>query len=234
MAGPNATKAVKQSRSTGVEPGSERGETPAIAKSDDSGAEGAQEASRGWTLVRAVAIFLLLGAGGLVADLWTKSYMFERYWPYHQDPNQWPISHEPLWWIDGVLGIQTSTNGGALFGMMQGYQIVFVTLSGLALVGLLIWLFGFGAWRDRLLLVCLGLMTGGILGNLYDRLGFWHESITPADFHYHVRDWIHFRLAGVPYFDPWPNFNIADSLLVVGVLLMLVHNFFYVGDATQD
>lgn len=191
-------------------------------------------ASRYWTLAMAWGTFLVLGLGGLVADLWTKTYMFTRYWPYHQNPNLWPISYEPHWWIDGVLGIQTSTNGGALFGMMQGYQVVFVTLSGGALVGLLVWLFAFGAWRDRLLLSCLGLMTGGILGNLYDRLGLWHEPNTPQDFHYHVRDWIHFRLAGVPYFDPWPNFNIADSLLVVGVMLMLIHNFFFVGDATKE
>ncbi|MDP1560077.1 MAG: signal peptidase II [Pirellulaceae bacterium] len=182
-----------------------------------------------WNRLSAVVVFLLLAGSGLAADLGTKSYVFANYWPYHQHPNDWPITHEPHWLIDGVFGIQTSTNGGALFGMMQGFQVVFVTLSLLALLGLLLWLFGFGAWRDRMLLCCLGLITGGILGNLYDRLGLWHDARTPADFHNHVRDWIHFRLEGIPYFDPWPNFNIADSLLVVGVLLMLVHNFFFVG-----
>lgn len=182
-----------------------------------------------WNRLLAVVVFLLLAGSGLAADLGTKSYIFANYWPYHQHPNDWPITHEPSWLIDGVFGIQTSTNGGALFGMMQGFQVVFVTLSLLALFGLLLWLFGFGAWRDRMLLSCLGLITGGILGNLYDRLGLWHDARTPADFHNHVRDWIHFRLEGIPYFDPWPNFNIADSLLVVGVLLMLVHNFFFVG-----
>lgn len=180
-------------------------------------------------MLPAVVLFIFLAGGGLAADLWTKSYMFANYWPYNQHPNDWPISHAPHWWIDGIFGVQTSTNGGALFGMMQGYQVIFVTLSLLAMVGLLLWLFGFGAWRDRLLLCCLGLITGGILGNLYDRLGLWHDANTPEDFHYHVRDWIHFRLQGIPYFDPWPNFNIADSLLVVGVLLMLVHNFFFIG-----
>ena len=38
-----------------------------------------------------------------------------------------------------------------------------------------------------------------------------------------VRDWILFRLEGVPFFDPWPNFNIADSLLVAGAILLFLH-----------
>jgi len=180
-----------------------------------------------WTLSVGLSVFLILMLGGLSLDLGSKAYVFHHYWPYHQDPNDWPISHEPHWWIDGILGIQTSTNGGALFGMMQGYRLVFVTLSLVALVGLLGWLFLLGGWQDAWLLVCLGLITGGILGNLYDRLGLWHDPTTPAVFHYHVRDWIHFRLQGVPLFDPWPNFNIADSLLVVGVGCMLFQNLFF-------
>ncbi len=175
----------------------------------------------------ALIVFLLLAVSGAVADLWTKSYVFEHYWPYYQHPDDWPDSHTPHWWVEGILGIQTSTNGGALFGMMQGYQVVFVSLSILALIGLLTWLFLFQGWRDWLLVCCLGLITGGIIGNLYDRLGFWHEPHTPSEFQYHVRDWIHFRLSGVYGFDPWPNFNIADSLLVVGVSLMLIQNLFF-------
>ena len=38
-----------------------------------------------------------------------------------------------------------------------------------------------------------------------------------------VRDWIHFRIEGVPFFDPWPNFNIADSLLVAGAISLFIH-----------
>ena len=62
----------------------------------------------------------------------------------------------------------------------------------------------------------LGLISGGILGNLYDRLGFWWSDYLPLEWKSGVRDWILFRLEGVPLFDPWPNFNIADTLLVIG------------------
>ena len=189
-----------------------------------------EQSAKPRSFLLALFAFLLLAGTGLGLDLATKTYMFDNYWPYRDpDPNAWATSHEPHWWIDGIFGIQTSTNGGALFGMMQGYQVVFIVLSAAALLGLLSWLFLFGGWADRLLLFCLGLITGGILGNLYDRLGLWHEATTPPQFHYHVRDWIHFRLSGVQMFDPWPNFNIADSLLVIGVGLMLVQNIWSAG-----
>lgn len=175
----------------------------------------------------AVVLYVAIAGSGLAADLITKARVFAAFWPYYQHPDDWSTSVQPHWVIDEVLGVQTSTNPGALFGMMAGYQSVFVVMSFLALSAVIAWLFAFGAWKDRLLLLCLSMITGGILGNLYDRMGWWHEALTPEKFQYQVRDWIHFRLQGVPFFDPWPNFNIADSLLVVGVILMLVQNLFF-------
>jgi signal peptidase II len=65
------------------------------------------------------------------------------------------------------------------------------------------------------------MITGGILGNLYDRLGLWWEPHLPIQWKSGVRDWVLFRIEGVPLLDPWPNFNIADSLLVVGACMLL-------------
>lgn len=172
-----------------------------------------------------VITFCCVLAAGLLVDLWTKWWAFANYYPYYQATGITDDAHQPVWWIDQVLGIQTSTNGGALFGMLQGFQWLFIGLSGVAFVAILVWLFAFHGWRDRLLVFCLAMISGGILGNLYDRLGLWHQAETPSEAYYGVRDWIHFRLANVPMFDPWPNFNIADSLLVVGVCLMLVQSF---------
>jgi len=206
---------------------SESGGKSTPSSADDRPADFGDPTPPHWSWTVSLVVFLLLVGGGLSLDLWSKSIVFQHYWPYYQNPQQWADGNGPHWWIDGVLGIQTSTNGGALFGMMQGYTPVFVSLSFLALLGILIWLFLFHGWLDRWLLCCLGLITGGILGNLYDRVGLWHSELTPPDFHYHVRDWIHFRLSGVPLFDPWPNFNVADSLLVVGVGLMLIQSLFF-------
>lgn len=167
-----------------------------------------------------VAVFLGLAAAGCGLDLLTKHWFFDRYYGQPLAP------HEAHWWLwDGVLGIQTSTNQGALFGIGQGGSWFFAGLSVLACVGILIWLFGFGAARDWGLTVPLGLITGGILGNLYDRLGLWHGSDAAAYDRFGVRDWIHFRWEGMPGFDPWPNFNLADSWLVVGAAILFVHLF---------
>ena len=65
-----------------------------------------------------------------------------------------------------------------------------------------------------------------VIGNLYDRLGLWWQPGYPEQWQSGVRDWILFRLNGVPMFDPWPNFNIADSLLVAGACMLLYQSLF--------
>ena len=98
-------------------------------------------------------------------------------------------------------------------------------LSVVALVGIFTWLFVYQAAHDRWLTVALGFVTGGILGNLYDRLGLWDQRGLPPEFHHGVRDWILFVWPEIklPIFNPWPNFNIADSLLVTGAIMLVVH-----------
>ena len=121
---------------------------------------------------------------------------------------------QPTWWLwKDVFGFQTTLNEGALFGMGQGLWPLFAALSVGAAIGILIWLFPAGAARDRLLTVALAFVTGGILGNLYDRLGlpglswppgFGHPVGTPV---HAVRDYILVMIGRWP----WPNFNLADS-----------------------
>jgi signal peptidase II len=82
--------------------------------------------------------------------------------------------------------------------------------------------------------VALGLICGGIIGNLYDRLGLpglrWHlppERVGQPV--YAVRDWIHFTLPGVI---DWPIFNAADSWLVVGAGMLLFSTLTAPSDAS--
>jgi signal peptidase II len=77
------------------------------------------------------------------------------------------------------------------------------------------------------------MISGGILGNLYDRVGLGYVATYPMEIKNNVRDWILFELDGVRIFDPWPNFNIADSLLVCGAIMLFIHAFFYTEPASK-
>lgn len=156
---------------------------------------------------------------GCTVDLLTKSWIF--------DYLGMPSPHRPSkWLIDGIFGVTTSLNEGALFGIGQGQGLVFSLLSVVAALGILYWLFVSQAAHDLLLTIALGSVTAGILGNLYDRLGLsglkWDGSSNhPAGEHvYAVRDWLHFKIDHVI---DWPIFNIADSLLVCGAALLILH-----------
>lgn len=163
---------------------------------------------------------------GLVADLWTKIHMFQNYYDPVAAAEYYPqVKH---WWVEGIFGIQTSTNPGALFGMGAGYSWLFAIFSVVALVSVLVWMFVFKAAHDRWLAWTVGMITGGILGNLYDRVGLGFVAGWPEGTRTSVRDWILFELDGIPWFDPWPNFNIADCLLVCGAIMLLIHAFFMV------
>ncbi len=172
------------------------------------------------------ALFFLPAILGAVADLWTKSAMFAQ----HFSPAR---AHENLpqfvgvWWIEGIFGIQTSTNPGALFGIGKGFSFWFAMFSIVAFIGILLWLFPFKAAFDRWLTLSLGLICGGIFGNFYDRMGWGYIASYPESIRINVRDWILFRLEGVPFFDPWPNFNIADALLVTGAIMLFIHAIFF-------
>ena len=178
---------------------------------------------------RRAALFFVPAAIGLLVDLVTKSYMFAHYF----DPsrvseipkNNFAQTPVPIW--EPYLSIQTSTNPGALFGIGAGYHWLFAIFSLLALVGIVSWLTCFGGWRDKWLTATLGLISGGILGNLYDRIGWGFTVTHPEMIRYHVRDWIRFEVEGVPMLNPWPNFNIADSCLVVGAAMLFIHAIWF-------
>ncbi len=109
--------------------------------------------------------------------------------------------------------------------MGQGRTWLFATLSILAGCAIPLWLFYWRAARDLWLTAALGSVMGGLLGNLYDRLGLpdylWPGRGMEFGQPIHaVRDWIL-----VQWNDQlrWPNFNVADSLLVVGAAALVLH-----------
>jgi signal peptidase II len=170
-------------------------------------------------------LFWSLAAIGLAADLWTKHWMFSQ---------SSLLAGEPWWLWRGHAGFQLSLNQGALFGMGQGNVWLFAACSIAAAVAIPAWLFLFGGARDVALTVVLGCILGGVLGNLYDRVGMpglqWSDlehlnyNNNPAGTVYAVRDFVLLARRWPPQdrWDVWPNFNLADSLLVCGAIALLV------------
>jgi signal peptidase II len=168
-------------------------------------------------------LFAVLALGGCAVDLWTKAAVFEA----RGLPGQRP----PLWLWEGHVGIETAVNTGAVFGMGAGMGVFFALFSAIAGICVLTWLFYFGAAREWWLLIALGCVAGGILGNLYDRLGLWWEPGMPTEWRSAVRDWILWQINDRW---KWPNFNIADSLLVSGAVMLVYRALFPVPEATDQ
>ena len=166
-------------------------------------------------------VFFSIAIAGCAVDLWTKSVMFG----WLDMPGR-----RPAWWLwENVIGFETSLNPGGLFGFFGGWVTQLAVLSGIAALGIFAWLFLAGAARDWVLTIALGCITAGIFGNLYDRLGLpgltWHVTTNlyqAGDPVYAVRDWIKMIQIG-EY--AWPNYNIADSLLVCGAALLVWHAY---------
>ena len=105
-------------------------------------------------------------------------------------------------------------NKGAAWGMFSEYSGILTLLS----FGVLLFIFCF---RKQLELhrgttqIAFGLLIGGILGNLIDRIRVGHV-IDFIDIH------LPFTLPYILPFGRWPAFNIADSAIVVGMLFYLL------------
>jgi signal peptidase II len=114
--------------------------------------------------------------------------------------------------IDGFFYLTHVRNTGAAFGLFQDVAKhirlpVFILVSIVA-IGIIISFYRNLSPGDRLSALALGLILGGAAGNLVDRI-FRHEVV----------DFLHFRLwRGYS----WPDFNVADSVIVVGVGLLIV------------
>lgn len=112
---------------------------------------------------------------------------------------------DPISLLGSVLQLIYDQNTGVAFSLFEGQTILFLFIAlAIAVVGYLYW-----RMRDSASLalkVTFGLILGGALGNLIDRFS-----------HRYVVDFIHFQIPG--RFD-WPVFNLADSAVCIGVVLL--------------
>ncbi|MDR3232940.1 MAG: signal peptidase II [Planctomycetaceae bacterium] len=168
-------------------------------------------------------LFFVLFAAGAAADLWTKDAAFQALgMPGEYRRIEQPELESAYYLWNGVFGFQTSLNTGALFGLGQGQVHILAVLSFVFLAGIICYVLLF-AWKSRFLTVILAFISAGIFGNLYDRLAF--HGITDVDGNTisAVRDWILVLFGSYRY----PNFNIADSMLVCSAVLLVVYSLWF-------
>ena len=113
----------------------------------------------------------------------------------------------PIAALDGFLRFTHSRNPGAALGLAQGVHVYFFVALTLVALGLIGSFFRRIEPNDRLSAVSLGLIVSGAMGNLLDRI-----------IRGEVIDWAQFNL-GLFIF---PDFNVADSAIVIGVALLLL------------
>lgn len=154
---------------------------------------------------------LLLAAVVLVLDQVSKWYVVEllmRPDGAVETPFYTPRAIE----LTPFFNIVMAWNRGVSFGIFNTdspYNAIVLSLLSLAIVGgLLVWM---RRTRDRMLLVGLGLIIGGAIGNVVDRVRFGA-----------VADFVDMHVAGYH----WPAFNVADSAITVGAALLVADALF--------
>jgi len=157
--------------------------------------------------IKMAMLWLLMSIIIVVLDLWTKSLATESLTLYR------PV--ELTSWLNMTL----AHNYGAAFSFLSdagGWQRwLFTGLASVVTVVLLVWLFRLPT-EEKVTGAALGLIIGGAVGNLVDRIqnGYVVDFIDVYYRNYH-----------------WPAFNLADSAITGGVILLLVDGLFLSGAA---
>jgi signal peptidase II len=104
--------------------------------------------------------------------------------------------------VVGPLSIHHVQNSGIAFGLFSSATAVVTVVTAIAVVWMIVFFARSGA-RHPVLPAALGLLIGGSLSNLVDRIRL-----------HHVTDFIDLKY--------WPAFNLADSFIVIGVAILLL------------
>lgn len=145
---------------------------------------------------------LALSAGVFVLDQTTKAWICAQL-PY---PTYGPPGHIAV--IEGFFNLVNVGNTGAAWSLFSGRSTFLALLAVATLIAIFAWRrqLGLRLWPVQ---ASFGLLCGGILGNLTDRL-----------LHGHVIDFLDFHFGSYTY----PTFNVADSGICVGVTIYLLHS----------
>jgi len=122
------------------------------------------------------------------------------------------VSHDIRQLIDGFVRLRYTENTGAAFGILQGWTGA-LSIAAIAVIAAIVLSASRSGANNPLIMVGLGLVLGGALGNLADRLtlGYVRDFIEVYNPHITTSDHIY----------TFPVFNVADSAITVGVILIM-------------
>jgi signal peptidase II len=106
--------------------------------------------------------------------------------------------------LDGLIRLVHAQNNGGLFGLLRGQAVPFALVS-LVVVGLIV-AYHARAGRNPYLSITLGLLLGGAVGNLIDRVRFGY-----------VVDFVDAGIGALR----WYTFNVSDAAISFSILLLL-------------
>ena len=119
----------------------------------------------------------------------------------------------PVW--GDFFALTYYLNRGAAFGILQGQQPFFLAVTVVFLVGIVYYMHKSIRQGNKLLPVALSLMLGGAVGNFLDRL--LHGEV--VDFALLT---FRFNIFGLHVNYQYPIFNVADSGIVIGTLIVVI------------
>ena len=116
--------------------------------------------------------------------------------------------HERINIFGSFVQLTLVFNRGGLFGILQGYQTMFLVVSIIVLVFIVL----FFIWeKNKSMLFCMSmaLITSGAVGNILDRI-IGRKGV------------VDFINVGITENLRWPTFNIADAVIVAGAFLLFI------------
>lgn len=148
-------------------------------------------------------IWALIILGGFILDRLSKIWVLDS------------LVGNPITVVKNFFYLRHLENEGAAFSILQGKTLLLTVLTSivaLALVYVLV------KNKNRFLRATLSLILGGALGNLYDRI-----------FRGSVVDFLEFHFGSYVF----PTFNIADSLVVIGTIMLAIYILFIYEEAKK-
>ena len=139
-------------------------------------------------------LFASIGSVTIIADQVTKVWA----------RNSLPANGAPISVIENFWDWSLHYNTGSAFSLFQNasWGRAFLTIVGVVAIGAIFWMVTQAKLHQKRQLWALGLIAGGAIGNLFDRIAFGK-----------VTDFVVWKY----YAHTWPVFNIADFALCIGV-----------------